>query len=197
MGFLDELFSLVKQFKQRWDAAGPAGGTEQPRVMSQGLPDMPADDVESAMQDIYRETTRKIKTTKYHTVKKGEAIRVKVETQEITKDGVAVIEEITTIPIAACGRNLRSQNDIAGFCAVCEQGVCHEHAKFCAGYGGFPCNKLLCGRHAISYTDENGEVFPCCADHYSMRAAFQKNAPAFEPREKKGRKEDGKGKGKA
>ena len=175
------------------ECSGPASSAGQPRVANESLPDMPADDVESAMEDIYREAGQKIKRVEYHTVKKGEGIKVKVERQEITRGGAAVIEEITIVPVAACGKKLRSQEDIAGFCAVCEEGVCHEHAKFCAGYGGFPCNKLLCGKHAISYTDENGgEVFPVCAEHYSMRAAFQKNAPAFEPREKKkGKKQDG------
>jgi hypothetical protein len=191
MGFLDELFSRLKQFKKMWDDAGPAGGNGQPPVVSQGFPDMPDEDPESAMEDIYRDTGTKIKATRFQTVKKGETLRVKVETQRITRGGGAEIEETTTVPIESSGKRMRGQDDIAGFCAICEENVSHENARFCAGYGGFPCNKLLCARHAISFTDDNGEVFPCCQEHYRLREAFRKNAPAFEPREKKGRKEDG------
>jgi hypothetical protein len=137
-------------------------------------------------EDIYQEDTENEEVTVFKTVKRGEEIVTKRETQSIRISGAVVVRAVITIPVAACGKRLSSQEQIAGFCAVCDEAVCSEHIRYCAGYNDTPCGKLLCKKHTHNFTEEDGTEQPCCADHYNMRIHLQKNflESDSEPRKK-------------
>jgi len=141
-------------------------------------------------EEIYQEPSSFKEETVFETVKKGKGITTKQETQIIGKGGNATAVTTTTIPVAACGRRINSEADIAGFCSVCGEAVCQEHAQYCKGYGSSLCQKLLCPKHVLHFTDEDGESQPCCIDHYNMRVYYRENIP--EPRQKKKTGKEGK-----
>ncbi len=140
-------------------------------------------------EDMLQEPAETEEKTIYHHIKKGEEIVTKRERQIIGRGGGAKITIIITVPVAACGKKLSSHDEIAGFCAVCQEAACSEHAKHCVGYEGFPCNKLLCGNHTIYFTEQDGTEQPCCLDHYEMKIWLEKNPPLFDS--KPGRKRKG------
>jgi len=148
---------------------------------------MPQEESEASdvAEEIYQEPGETEEKTIYHHIKKGEEIVTKRETQIIGRGGGAKITTIITIPVAACGKNLSSKDEIAGFCAVCQEAVCSEHAKHCVGYEGFPCNKLLCANHTLYFTEQDGTKEPCCLDHYAMKECFKENPPLFDSKPEK------------
>jgi len=127
-----------------------------------------------AAEDIFAEPTVSREKKIYRTVKKGEEIITREERQDIRKDGGAESVTTITIPVAACGKTISSEGDIAGFCVVCDEAICHDHANYCEGYGGDPCQKLLCSKH-IFYFREGEEKHLYCEKHYDMRIFYDDN----------------------
>ena len=147
---------------------------------------MPKEESEAlyVAEDIHQEPTEEKKVTVYRTAKKGEEIVDKVEIQNIRPDGSVEVITKRAIYLAACGKKI-SKEEIAGFCDICGEAVCPEHAKHCVGYGGFPCNKLLCAKHTFSLPDEDGTEQPYCFEHHEMKICLQENPPVFDPKPEK------------
>ena len=139
----------------------------------------PEDDALDVSEDMLQDRGVESKRMVFRVVMRGEEIETKVERQEITEHGALRVVKIITVPVAACGRKLKSYEDIAGFCSVCDQAECSEHAKYCEGFEGSPCQELLCGKHVLYAKNENGEKVPCCPKHYEMRFYFERNPKAF------------------
>jgi hypothetical protein len=148
------------------------------------LPKEQADALDVA-EDIYQEPTENEEVTVYKPVKRGEEIVTKRETQTIRSGGAVVARTVITIPVAACGKRLSSQEQIAGFCAVCDEAVCSEHATYCTGFNDFPCGKLLCRKDTIYFTDAEGERKPFCNDHYNMKYYRQASIPESDSKREK------------
>ena len=157
---------------------------------------MPKEESEAldVAEEIYQEPTTERQVSSFVTARRGEEIVNKEETQTVREDGSVVVISRKTIHVAACGKKLSSQDEIAGLCAVCNQAVCSEHAKYCVGYGGFPCNKLLCAKHTFYFPDENGAMLPCCLEHYEMKMYLQEDILAFDSEPEKKSKESKKSK---
>ena len=177
MGFLDW---LIKRLQELSDATNP---TEQ-GLKGNVRPVLPEDhalltkeegNALDVAQDMHTEPTILVEKTVNQVLKKGEEITTKKEIQTITREGKAESAIITTMPIVACGKTVSSERDIEGFCSVCEEAICKEHAKYCSGYESFACRKLLCPKHTLYFPDENGEQQPCCVDHFNMKTYYKKN----------------------
>lgn len=136
-------------------------------------------------EDIYQEPTQNEEVTIFKTVKRGEEIVTKRETQTIRSGGAVVARTVITIPVAACGKKLSSQEQIAGFCTVCDEAVCSEHATYCTGFKDFPCDKLLCRKDTIYFTDAEGERKPFCHTHYNMKYYYQESVPENDSKREK------------
>lgn len=148
---------------------------------------MPKEESEAldVAEEIYQRPTEIREVTVPVTPKRGEEILDKREKQVIGPDGS--VETVIEIPIliAACGKKLSSKDEIAGFCDVCEKAECSEHINRCAGFGNIPCNKLLCFKHAINFTDEDGIDKFYCLEHYNMQFYYQKSVPDFDSKSEK------------
>jgi hypothetical protein len=147
---------------------------------------MPEEESEAldVAEDIHQEPTKESRRTSFVTAKKDEEIIDKEEIQNIRPDGSAEVITKRTTYVAACGKKI-SQDEVAGFCGICKEAVCPEHVKYCIGYGGFPCHKLLCVKHTFYFPDEDGTMQPCCLEHYEMKVYFQENPPDFDSKPEK------------
>jgi len=141
---------------------------------------IPEDDQEylDDAEDIYEGEDEIKEEVRHVVVQQGVPFVKEREVDRTNPDGtVERIKEIS-VPVAACGRKLSSEADVAGFCSVCGKGVCSDHVEYCSGYGSSRCKKLLCPDHTYYFTDYDDTSYPCCEQHYYMRENFQE-APAF------------------